>query len=205
MEVTITAHGHACFSLYADGYSVVLDPYAHGMIPGLRQLHLVADAVYCSHDHGDHNFREAVGLCLALKEPPYTLTEFVTPHDDQGGALRGMNTVRIFDFDGLRVAHLGDIGCFPEEELMDALRGVDCLLIPVGGFYTINAQTAAQIIRSVQPRVAIPMHYSTETTGFDNIAKLEDFVKLFPQVKVQDNSFVLTEETEKQILVLNYV
>ena len=204
MEVQITAFGHACFQMEADGYRTVIDPYAWGMVPGLPDLHLVADALYCSHEHDDHNFRQAVGLFTAEKPVPYTLAEFVTPHDDQGGKLRGMNTARIFDFGGLRVAHLGDIGCLPDEELAQALKGIDCMLIPVGGFYTINAQTAWQIIRAANPRVAIPMHYSTETTGFDNIAKIDDFVKLWDEVRYAEDSFTLTPDTEKQILIIKY-
>jgi L-ascorbate metabolism protein UlaG (beta-lactamase superfamily) len=179
MEVKLTYHGHACFTLEYQGAKAVIDPYAAGCVPGQPDLHMVVDALYCSHDHADHNFREAVGLHLSLKPQPYTLTEFVTPHDDRGGALRGMNTVRIFDFDGLRVAHLGDIGCFPDEELTKALTGVDCLLIPVGGTYTIGTQTAYQIIRTLKPRVAIPMHYRTDKTGFDVLSHIDDFLKLW--------------------------
>lgn len=203
MEVKITTHGHACFTLESGGYRTVIDPYAHGMIPGLPQLHLEAEAVYCSHQHGDHNFTESVTLHEG-GSAPYTVTEYETPHDDVNGAKRGMNTVRIFDFGGLKVAHLGDIGCFPGEELAQALKGVDCLLIPVGGFYTINSQTAYQIIWAAQPKVAIPMHYSTETTGFDEIAKIDDFAKLWNKVNRAENSFVLTETTENQILILDY-
>ena len=90
-----------------------------------------------------------------------------------------MNTVRIFDCDGIRIAHLGDLGCFPDETLEDALAGIDCMLIPVGGCYTIGTQTAYQIIRSLKPRVAIPMHYRTDKTGFDEISHIDDFMKLW--------------------------
>ena len=204
MDVKITNLGHACFMLEAQGYRTVIDPYAAGMIPGLPELNVVADAVYCSHEHGDHNAKETVALFAAEKKAPYTVAEYVTPHDDQGGALRGMNTVRIFDFGGIRVAHLGDIGCFPEEELAAALKNVDCMLVPVGGFYTINAQTAYQIVKEADPKVCIPMHYRTDDVGFDAIAHIGDFIKLFPKVNTMDNSFVLTPNTEKQTLVLNY-
>lgn len=204
MEVQITYLGHACFCLEAEGYRTVIDPYAWGMVPGVPDLHVQADAVYCSHQHDDHNFLPAVTLSGTGREAPCTINEYTTPHDDQGGKLRGMNTVRIFDFDGLRVAHLGDIGCFPNEELAEALKGVDCMMIPVGGYYTIGTQTAYQIIRSAQPKVAIPMHYRTDNTGFDVISHIDDFTKLFGSVTVQDNTFVLNDNTEKQILVLNY-
>ena len=179
MEVKITALGHACFLLEHEGYRVCIDPYADGMIPGLPALHVVADAVYCSHEHGDHNAREVVGLYAAEKPVPFTLEEYVTPHDDKDGALRGMNTVRIFDFNGLKIAHLGDIGCFPNEELAQALKGIDCMLIPVGGFYTIGCQTAYQIIKAAQPKVVIPMHYRTDDTGFDVLSHIDDFMKLW--------------------------
>ena len=53
------------------------------------------------------------------------------------------------------------------------------MLIPVGGYYTINCQTAHQIIRTCRPKVAIPMHYRTDKTGFDEISHIDDFCKLF--------------------------
>ena len=204
MEVKITTYGHACFMLEAKGYRTVIDPYAPGMIPGCPELKLEADAVFCSHGHGDHSHTDAVKLVNPCREAPYSVQEYLTAHDDRNGTLRGMNTVRIFDFEGLRVAHLGDIGCFPDDTLAEALKGVDCLLIPVGGFYTIGSQTAWQIIRQVNPRVAVPMHYRTDTMGLKNIGHIDDFVRLYPQVSFADDSFILTSETEKQILVLNY-
>ena len=203
-QVNITTLGHACFLLECDGYRTVIDPYAWGMVPGQPDLHVVADAVYCSHQHDDHNFLEAVALFAAEKPAPYTVTEYTIPHDDKCGALRGMNTVRIFDFGGLRVAHLGDIGCFPDEELENALYGIDCMLIPVGGYYTIGTQTAYQIIRAAGPKVAIPMHYRTDDTGFDVLYHIDDFAKLWNEVRYADDTFTLTPDTEKQILILNY-
>ena len=191
MEVKITALGHACFMMEQDGYRTVIDPYAAGMIPGLPELNVVADAVYCSHEHGDHNAKEAVGLFATEKVAPYTVAEYTTPHDDQGGTLRGMNTVRIFDFGGLKIAHLGDIGCFPDEALSQALKGIDCMMIPVGGFYTIGCQTAYQIIKAANPKVVIPMHYRTDSVGFDVLSHIDDFLKLW-------------DENGPKILTLNY-
>ena len=113
-----------------------------------------------------------------------------------------MNTVRIFDCGGIRVAHLGDIGCFPEGELENALDGVDCMLIPVGGYYTIGTQTAYQIIRSLKPRVAIPMHYRTNKTGFDEISHIDDFVKLFGGNIAIENSVILPT-ARNEIIIMN--
>ena len=201
MEVKLTYHGHACFTLEYQGAKAVIDPYAWGMVPGQPDLHLTANAVYCSHGHADHNFTQAVEIEEATSLP-WTVTEFETPHDDCGGAKRGMNTVRIFDCGGIRIAHLGDLGCFPDEELENALYGIDCMLIPVGGYYTIGTQTAYQIIRTLKPKVAIPMHYRTDKTGFDEISHIEDFCKLWNNVNTCEGTFNLTKNAQKQILIL---
>ena len=201
MNVKLTYHGHACFTLEYQGCKAVIDPYAWGMVPGQPDLHLTANAVYCSHDHADHNFTQAVRV-EDSPSLPWTVEEFTTPHDDCNGAKRGMNTVRIFHCGGTRVAHLGDLGCFPDEALAKALESVDCMLIPVGGYYTIGCQTAYQIIRAANPRVAIPMHYRTDKTGFDEISHIDDFCKLFPLVKTCEGTFELEDDTGRQILIM---
>ena len=201
MEVKLTYHGHACFTLEYRGAKAVIDPYAWGMVPGQEDLHLRANAVYCSHSHADHNFTQAVEL-EETSPLPWTVEEFETPHDDCGGAKRGMNTVRIFHCGETRVVHLGDLGCFPDEPLAEALKGVDCMLIPVGGCYTINSQTAYQIIRTANPKVAIPMHYRTDKTGFDEISHIDDFCKLWNCVNTCDGTFEYEEDAGRQILIM---
>lgn len=201
LEVKLTYHGHACFTLEYEGKKAVIDPYAWGMVPGQADLHLTANAVYCSHSHADHNFTQAVEI-EESPSLPWTVTEFETAHDECGGAKRGMNTVRIFDCGGIRVAHLGDIGCFPDEELENVLDGIDCMLIPVGGYYTIGTQTAYQIIRSLKPRVAIPMHYRTDKTGFDEISHIDDFCKLWSHVNTCDGTFTLVGDYKNRIIVM---
>lgn len=200
-EVRLTYHGHACFTLEYEGAKAVIDPYAPGCVPGQPDLHLAANAVYCSHGHSDHNFTQAVEL-EDSPSLPWTVEEFQTPHDDCGGAKRGMNTVRIFRCGKTRVAHLGDIGCFPDEELAQALKNVDIMMIPVGGYYTIGCQTAYQIIKAAKPCVAIPMHYRTDKTGFDEISHIDDFIRLYPFVKTCEGPFELEEDTGRQILIM---
>ena len=202
MEVKLTYHGHACFTLEYQGAKAVIDPYAAGCVPGQPDLHLEAEAVYCSHGHDDHNFTDAVTL-TGSSTLPWTVQEFTTAHDECGGAKRGMNTVRIFDCGGIRIAHLGDIGCFPDEELSAALKNVDCMLIPVGGYYTIGSQTAYQIIRETNPRVAIPTHYRTDKTGFDEISHIDDFCKLWKEVEIYDGTYSLMNYSNSRIVVLS--
>lgn len=200
----IRYHGHACFCLETEGYRTVIDPYADGMVDGLPGLSLEAEAVCCSHGHGDHSYTKSVVLTGNGKAAPYTLEILDTFHDDQGGSLRGTNRIHLFTVGDLRIAHLGDLGHMPEEEVLKKLRGIDCLLIPVGGFYTIGPDTAAELVTRIEPAVTIPMHYRTDTTGFDVLAHLNEFTGRMTNVKTCDNAFELKKGMEKQILVINY-
>lgn len=203
-QVNITYWGHACFCLESEGFRVVIDPYIDHMVPGLPPLRLEAEAVYCSHCHDDHNFVQAVSLAPST-EPPYSLTELIVPHDHQNGRKRGMNTIRVFSFGELRIAHLGDIGRPLAEEEAKSLQNLDCILIPVGGYYTIDPLEASEMIKVLTPRVAIPMHYQTEHTGFNEVAPIEEFTKQYSQVQHGGQTLSLTKETQKQIHVLHYV
>ncbi|MBR5868920.1 MAG: MBL fold metallo-hydrolase, partial [Clostridia bacterium] len=91
-----------------------------------------------------------------------------------------------------RVAHLGDLGHLPGEEIVKALDGVDILLLPVGGFYTIDAATAKQVVGLVNPKTVVPMHYREGEFGHEPIGTLEDFLELMegvPVTKLEGNFF----------------
>ncbi len=193
-------NGHACFTVETEQGTVVLDPYADGYVPGLGKLRLQADAVLCSHGHADHNAVETVQLtgqtCGVKVE---TLATF---HDEVKGAKRGPNTVHILEAEGMRLAHMGDIGCELTDAELEKLRGVDVLLIPVGGFFTIGPEEAAEMIRLIGPRVAVPMHYRKGGVGYDKIAPLDDFLKLVQNpVRYPTNELIVTGETPQQIAV----
>lgn len=201
--MTITWLGHSCFLLESGGFRVLLDPY-HS-VPGLPDVSAEADAVYCSHDHFDHNHTQNVRL-TAGREDPFTVTEVPSFHDDQGGALRGGNTIRRFQAEGLSVVHLGDLGCALTAEQIAALRPCDALLVPVGGFYTIDAQGAKAAADTLAPRVIVPMHYRSGDKGFDNIETVEPFLALFPQELVRrydGDRLTLTADTPAQVAVLS--
>lgn len=200
-KVKITYIGHSCFCLEYEGQRVVLDPYSDGSVPGLSNVRLEAEYVYCSHHHGDHGFEDGVEL-HSVGLPAFTVEELETDHDNEGGTKRGKNTVHIFRFGAIRVAHLGDLGRLPTEEEAERLAGLDCLMIPVGGFFTIDAATAKQIVDMLEPQVVIPMHYRSEAGGFDVIAPLEDFTGLFLEVNRTGSSFELTEDAPRQVLVM---
>ena len=196
-------NGHSCFTLEATAGCLVLDPYLPGSVPGLAPLRLTADQVYCSHEHRDHSGRDTV--TLTGKPVSVSVEEIHTFHDPEQGALRGANTIRIFSADGLKIAHLGDLGCELETGQKETLKGLDALLIPVGGFYTIDASQAKALADELQPRVVVPMHYRSDAFGYDVIARLEDYLALCSDVvRYQGSALELTADTPAQTAVLTY-
>ena len=177
-SVKIEYFGHSCFRLSCGGQRIVLDPYADGSVAGLKNLRLDAEFVFCSHEHGDHNAVSCVKL-LPCGAPGFTVTELLTDHDDAGGSKRGKNIIRVFDFDGVRIAHFGDLGRPLTEAEYAALAGLDCALIPVGGFFTIDAAAAAEIAKRLHPTTVIPMHYRSESSGFAVLADIDDALTVF--------------------------
>ena len=188
-EIKITYYGHSCFMVEAQGYSVVFDPYEDGYVPGLKPLRAKANDVLCSHSHADHNFRQGVEI-ISVGQKVFSVETIICPHDDDYGSLRGMNIIHVLHMDNQKIVHMGDIGDMLPEEDMQRLRHVDILMIPVGGYYTINAVTADRLARAISPRVTIPMHYKTGTSGFSVLSKVTDFTALRDNVNL--NGFELT-------------
>ena len=200
--MNITWLGHSCFLIESGGYRVVLDPYYVETYPALR---VSADETLCSHGHRDHAFVEAVTLSGRDKsESPFTVETVPTFHDDAGGAKRGQNTIHILRAEGLTVAHCGDLGHMPDDAQLAALRGCDALLIPVGGYYTIDAETAKAVADAIAPRVTVPMHYRFGTHGYDEIGTLDEFLALCDAAQVHrldGNSFTLTKDAPSGVVV----
>ena len=167
--------GHACYQIKYGDFSLVIDPYEDGKVPGFASLSLAADAVFCSHSHTDHSYTAAVTLSGRAAPADFAVEEYDSFHDDCGGAKRGRNIVRIFRFGAFRLAHLGDLGEYPSGELLAALQGVDALLIPIGGTYTIDSATAKRLVAETKPRCVLPMHYKSERFGYDVLEELSDF------------------------------
>lgn len=193
-------HGHSCFELRTAEGSAVLDPYAPGSVPGLALPPLTADLVLCSHGHRDHGCREAVRL--SGKRPTFAVTAIPSFHDERGGKLRGENTIHVIEAEGLRIAHLGDLGHMLEQEQRAALGTPDLLLIPVGGYYTIGAETAARLAKAVGARVTVPMHYRGEGFGYAEIGPVEEFTRRMDGVRHADTNELDLTETPAGVTVL---
>jgi len=174
-KMIIAYLGHSCFKLEENGASLVTDPYAPGSVPGLSPVRTSAGQVICSHGHADHNAANEVKIIgTANKFDVELISSF---HDPEGGRLRGLNDIAVIKTDGKKYVHMGDIGCDPGEEAIGKIRNCDVLFIPVGGFYTIDHKEALDLIRKINPKITIPMHFRGKTFGYDVISELEDFIK----------------------------
>jgi len=205
--------GHACFMITSDaGTKIITDPYVTGGALSYDEIKETADIVTVSHDHGDHDNPDAVRGnpevvrgAVTKKIKGIEFGGIPTYHDDAGGKSRGNNTVFCFEVDGLRVCHLGDLGHQLSDKQAAELGRVDILLIPVGGFFTIDAEVAGQVCNQLQPKVIIPMHYKTAKCDFP-IAGVDEFLKGKEGVSRLDASEVELKQGElpatTQIIVL---
>lgn len=198
----ITWLGHACFKMETKGYTVVIDPYEDHYVPGLGKVRETANEVLVSHGHRDHNFTEAVEV--NEKTPsPLVVTVLGAFHDKEKGSLRGTTRIHMIEDGEIRAVHLGDLGCDLTPEQKEQLKGVDALLIPVGGYYTIDAAEAKKLVDELQPRVVIPMHYRGEEFGYDVLDTVDSFAELFEVVvEYPGNELEISEETAPHTAIL---
>ena len=182
----LTCLGHAKFLIELNsGLRIVTDPFDAAC--GYPLTETQADAVLVSHGHHDHSAVETIsGNPRIIREAgTYTLESGVTVtaipafHDEVQGAKRGNTLLFLLEAEGLRIAHLGDLGHLLTAEQRKALAPVDVLMLPVGGFYTIDAATAQEVAESLRARVIVPMHYRTKWNADWPIAPLEDFTRLY--------------------------
>ncbi len=203
--------GHASFMITSDsGIRIITDPYEPEEDLTYSRINETADIVTVSHEHGDHNAVAAVGgspqvVRKATEAKGIEFKDIPTYHDDTGGSKRGSNTILCFEVDGVNVCHMGDLGHVLSNEQVTGLGKVDVLLIPVGGFFTIDARAASQVCDHLKPRVIIPMHYKNDKCAFP-IAGVDEFLRGKNNVTRLDSSEVEFKAGElpasTQIMVL---
>lgn len=176
--------GHSFFTLTTEkGVTVATDPY--GRLERYPERRAKTDVCTVSHHHFDHDGLECVtGNPLVIDQPGVyqplpglRVMGVPTWHDHHDGARRGGNVIFVFEAEGLRIAHCGDLGHLPTPEQVKALGALDVLLLPVGGTFTLDAKEAMETMRLLRPKVTIPMHYHTAYSDM-NIASAEGFLKL---------------------------
>jgi L-ascorbate metabolism protein UlaG (beta-lactamase superfamily) len=186
-SMEITYLGHSSFKIKGKEASLITDPYESEMV-GIKYRSQSADILLISHEHNDHNRSDLVkDVRFEIRNPGeyefagVSVFGYTTYHDDIKGEKRGKNTVYVVEIDGIKIAHLGDIGHIPSEKQVEEFGEIDILMIPVGGFYTISADEAVQAISLMEPKLVLPMHYKfagINEDNFSNLGTLEDFLKI---------------------------
>ena len=185
--------GHASFRIISEmGTTVVCDPYKSDWV-GFEMARVRCDVVTISHHHGDHDCMDSIigspaelDVAIACAADDVAIESIETYHDDVKGAKRGKNLVFTFLVDGLKVVHMGDIGCF-DENVVEKIKHCDVLLLPVGGTFTVDAMGAKQYVDSVQPKIVVPMHYKTDEHSF-NVDGVDKLLSLFAPERVKISS-----------------
>lgn len=187
------------------GTRIVTDPYDEStgyVFPAVE-----ADFVTISHEHFDHCTASAVGGTpeVLRGRGEYKLDEVSargvgTYHDEFGGMRRGPNTAFVFEIDGIRICHLGDLGHTLNSQQRAEIGRVDVLLIPVGGTYTIDALKAQQVCTQLGPRVIIPMHYRTDSLAFP-LDTVDGFIKETGGCRYLHSSTVELKKEDLQSLI----
>jgi len=181
--------GLSCFRIRGSQAVIITDPFPPGN--GYTLGKQTADIVTVSHQHLSHSYVDGVtGEHRLVKGPgEYEISGVLilgiaAYHDSVKGQSRGKNTIYLMEVDGINVCHLGDIGHVLSDGQIEEIGNVDILLVPVGGVNTINAAMAAEVIRKLEPKVVIPMHYKTEKTDRD-LEPVENFLKEMGQGQIE--------------------
>ena len=217
----ITWYGHSCFRLTERNYAtVVTDPYDNKSI-GYDSLKLRSDIVTVSHDAPGHNNTDAVKGTSHVIDGAGEFEiggVFITGvQTDSSGAGKkrakkddeasGRNTIYVFDYDGITVAHLGDLKEVPTQSEIELLGTINVALVPVGGGGGLNAAKAAEVISLIEPNLVIPMHYSTPASKV-SLDALNKFIKEMGLSKVDTQpSLKVTRSglpNETHVVVLDY-
>ncbi|MBS3788174.1 MBL fold metallo-hydrolase [Candidatus Bipolaricaulota bacterium] len=181
--LTFEWYGQACFKIENQS-TVVTDPH-DGETIGLNPPPAnIADLVTISHRHHDHSSGEDIvtreGSTVIKNSGSYTeqgvsIKGIDSFHDKVRGSKRGENVIFVFEMEGRKICHLGDLGHQLGEEDIEKIGSIDVLLIPVGGNYTINGSEAADLTKWLNPQVVIPIHFLVEGLTVE-ISGLEEFI-----------------------------
>jgi L-ascorbate metabolism protein UlaG (beta-lactamase superfamily) len=199
--------GHASFLITSEkGVRIITDPYKPGCFDGGIKYSPIteeADVVTISHEHDDHNATDIAGNPVFVRgSGRQELKDIVIKgydvfHDESGGKERGANTIFCMTVDDMNIVHLGDLGHPLSDDEIAQIGSVDILFVPVGGYFTIDAQIAEQMVSKLQPRIVVPMHFKTDKCGFP-IAPVENYTKN-KEIKQLAGEFEITKENLPEV------
>jgi len=181
--MVITWYGQSCFKIQSGNTVLFTDPFDKSV--GLTPPRGQADIVTISHHHYDHDNAEALNSSkpFIIDGPGeyeikgVNIAGLKTFHDDNQGKERGDSTAYVIEIEGIKICHLGDIGQTKlSNEQLEIIDGVDILMIPVGGIYTVNGEDAVDLINQIEPKIVIPMHYKIPGLSI-KLDGVEEFLK----------------------------
>ncbi|ABD54969.1 MBL fold metallo-hydrolase [Jannaschia sp. CCS1] len=223
----ITWFGHAAFKLTdAEGVSVITDPYTPDGV-GYPPIRETADAVIISSDDDSAHCRHD----LIPGAPPFVNALEIAKNGGKGEvaglavaaieaaewdhhpehAVPGQNGMYRFEMDGLKIAHMGDVGNPLTQAQQDFFADTDVLLALAGGYLTIELPDLMEMIHRVQPRLIIPMHFRTLTYKPRNTMWIESFLANFRDDAVDfvcDHTAQITKDDlpdTTRVMVLDYL
>ena len=209
MDVTFL--GHSCFRLRGKAAAVVTDPYPPTI--GLKLSRMDAELVTISHEHENHSYTQVVrDGAYEIRGPGeyevagVSVIGVPTYHDGEKGARHGRNTVYLIEIDEVRVCHLGDLGHKLDDTEAESVASPDVLLVPVGGRSAMNGAQAAEVVRQLEPRYVVPMHYAVpglklQLDPIDRFLKEMGVTASDPQPKLSVQKSSVTEY-ETRVVVL---
>ncbi len=194
--------GQSCFVITSkSGLRILTDPFSPQV--GYPPIKQAADIVTVSHEHFDHNATNQVqGTFPVLRGAGekqvkgITITGVKASHGSSpDGKALGPDTIFVIEVDGLRICHLGDLGTLLSPAQIKQIGRVDVLLIPVGGYYTIDGKKAWQVIAQLKPRIVVPMHYKTRVVKIKELSGLGPFLQGRPNVVRGEAALSLSPQT----------
>ncbi len=211
----INWYGLSCFRIREGGTTIICDPFDKSI--GLSLPKVRADIVTVSHDQAGHNAADRISGDPRVITGPgeyetrnIFITGATTYHHKEAENANERNVIFFFDFGGLVVGHLGDLGRVLSQSAVDDMKlgEVDILLVPVGGGATLDATHAVEIVSVFEPKIVIPMHYQQPglSKKLGTLEPVDKFVKEFgagttePQATLKISKSSLPEETEVVVL-----
>jgi len=200
MAISVEWLGHCCFRITGnEGQRILIDPFDESI--GLHVPSFECEVLAVSHSHYDSSARHLV-------PPPYEIVDSkgttfaggiafnALPwwHDQRQGKDFGSVLIFVFELDGMKVGYLSHIGAIPRQWIYESLEGLDIMILPVGGIFTIGASDAAYLAKKLKPKLIIPMHFKVPWLSF-TLGPLSDFLRLMPDtLKVDDWNVLIPKE-----------
>jgi len=200
--IKITHLAHAGFLIENDKEKLIVDPADNSF--GYDYKNEVVNYLLVSHGHFDHNNTE--NIKVEENTGSFIISKIDSYHDKEQGTLRGINIIHVIETENTRICHLGDLGTILNDEQIKLIGNIDILLIPVGGFYTIDYKEAIEVVNQLNPNTIIPMHYITDSWDtdkpIDSVDKFVENIENYKIVKLDSNSLDYTKPNDKKVYII---